>query len=36
MHIQHVAIMVTDLEESIEFYKTVTGLTVTRRHKSGS
>ena len=35
MHIQHVAITVSDLDKSIEFYETVTELKVTRRHKSG-
>jgi len=33
MHIQHIAIMVTDLDKSIEFYETITELKATRRHK---
>lgn len=35
MHIKHVALNVNDLEESIEFYETVTELTVSRRFKAG-
>lgn len=34
MHIQHIAIRVKDLEESIAFYETMTELTVARRFKS--
>ena len=33
MHIKHVALNVNDLEESIEFYETITELTVSRRFK---
>ncbi|MDX9800280.1 MAG: VOC family protein [Spirochaetia bacterium] len=35
MHIQHVALMVSNLDESIEFYEIVTELTVSRRLKAG-
>lgn len=35
MHIKHVALNVNDLEKSIEFYETVTELTVSRRFKAG-
>lgn len=35
MHIKHVALMVTDLEKSLEFYETVTELTISRRFKAG-
>jgi lactoylglutathione lyase len=35
MHIKHVTLMVKDLEESIEFYETVTELAVSRRFKAG-
>lgn len=35
MHIQHIAIMVTDLEKSIDFYQTITELKVDRRFKAG-
>ncbi len=35
MHIQHVTLMVNDLEESIKFYETITELTVSRRFKAG-
>ncbi len=36
MHIQHVTLMVNDLEESIKFYETITELTVSRRFKAGA
>lgn len=36
MHIQHITIMVKDLEKSIEFYETVTGLQISRRFKAGT
>ena len=32
----HVALMVDNLEESLEFYETITELTVDRRFKAGS
>ena len=35
MHIQHVTLMVSNLEESIEFYETITELTVSRRFNAG-
>jgi lactoylglutathione lyase len=35
MHIQHVALMVNNLEESIKFYEMFTELTISRRFKSG-
>jgi len=35
MHIQHVTFMVNNLEESIEFYETMTELTISRRFKAG-
>lgn len=35
MHIQHVTLMVNNLQESIEFYKTITELTISRRLKAG-
>ncbi len=35
MHIQHIALRVNNLEESIKFYETMTELTVARRFKSG-
>lgn len=35
MHIKHVALNVVDLEESIEFYETMTELRVDRRFKAG-
>ena len=35
MHIKHVALNVVDLEESIEFYETMTELKVDRRFKAG-
>lgn len=35
MHIQHVTLMVKNMEESIEFYETVTELTISRRLKAG-
>jgi len=35
MHINHVALNVNDLEESIEFYETITELAVSRRFKAG-
>lgn len=34
MHIKHVALKVNNLEESIGFYETMTGLTVARRSKA--
>ena len=36
MHIQHVTITVSNLEKSIEFYETMTELTVSRRFKAGT
>lgn len=36
MNIKHIAINVKNLEESIEFYETVTELIVDRRFKAGS
>ena len=35
MHIQHLTLMVNNLEESIEFYETITELTISRRFKAG-
>ena len=35
MHIQHVTFMVKDLEKSIEFYETMTELTISRRFQAG-
>lgn len=35
MHIQHITIMVKNLDESIKFYETVTELTISRRFKAG-
>jgi lactoylglutathione lyase len=35
MHIKHVTLMVKDLEKSIEFYETITELTISRRFKAG-
>lgn len=35
MHIRQLGLMVKDLEESIEFYKTITELTISRRFKAG-
>lgn len=35
MHIKHVALMVKNLEESIEFYETITELTTSRRFSAG-
>jgi lactoylglutathione lyase len=35
MHIKHVTLMVKNLEESIEFYATITGLTISRRFTAG-
>src|SRR5665648_442365 len=35
MHIQHLTLMVNDLEESIEFYEAITELTISRRFKAG-
>jgi len=35
MHIQHVALMVNNLEESIAFYETMTELTIARRFTAG-
>ena len=35
MHIQHVTFMVNNMEESIEFYETITELTISRRFKAG-
>jgi len=34
MHIKHVTLRVNNLEESIEFYKTITELTISRRFKA--
>lgn len=36
MHIQHVTITVSNLEKSIEFYQTMTELTISRRFKAGT
>lgn len=35
MNIKHVALNVNNLEESIEFYETITELSVSRRFKAG-
>lgn len=35
MHIKHLALTVKNLEQSINFYEMMTGLTVARRSKSG-
>lgn len=35
MHIQHIALMVRDIEKSIGFYETITELKVDRRMKAG-
>jgi lactoylglutathione lyase len=35
MHIKHVTIMVKDLDKSIEFYETITELTISRRFQAG-
>jgi lactoylglutathione lyase len=35
MHIRQFGLMVKDLEESIEFYETITELTISRRFKAG-
>ena len=35
MHIKHVTLMVKDLEKSLEFYETITELTISRRSKAG-
>lgn len=35
MHIKHLALKINDLEESIEFYETITELKVQRRFKAG-
>jgi len=35
MHIKHVTIMVRNIEKSIEFYETMTGLTISRRFTAG-
>jgi len=35
MHIKHVTLMVKNLEESIEFYETITELTISRRFTAG-
>lgn len=35
MHIRHVALMVKNIEKSIEFYEAITELTVSRRFKAG-
>jgi len=35
MHFQHMTLMVNNLEESIEFYETITELTISRRFKAG-
>jgi len=34
MHIKHVTLMVKNLEESIEFYETITELTISRKFKA--
>jgi len=36
MHIQHVTFTVSNLEKSIEFYETMTELTLSRRFKAGT
>lgn len=36
MHIRQVTLMVRDLEKSIEFYQTITELTISRRLKLGT
>lgn len=36
MHIRQLTIIVEDLEKSIEFYKTITELSISRRFKEGS
>lgn len=35
MHFQHITLTVDNLEESIEFYETITELTISRRFKTG-
>lgn len=35
MHIKHVTLMVNNMEESIEFYETITELTISRRFTAG-
>ncbi|MDD2217253.1 MAG: VOC family protein [Eubacteriales bacterium] len=35
MHIKHVSLRVSNMDESIEFYKTITELTISRRSKAG-
>ncbi len=35
MHIKHIAINVEDIEKSIEFYETMTEISVVRRFKAG-
>ncbi|KGK86587.1 VOC family protein [Clostridium sp. HMP27] len=35
MHIKHITLNVNNLEESIEFYETITELTISRRFKAG-
>ena len=35
MHILQLTLMVNDLEKSIEFYQTITELTISRRFKAG-
>ncbi|SCP97054.1 VOC family protein [Anaerobium acetethylicum] len=35
MHMKHVTLMVKNLEKSIEFYETMTGLTISRRFHAG-
>ena len=34
MHLQHMTLMVNNLGESIEFYETITELTISRRFQS--
>ena len=36
MHIKHVTFMVRNIEKSIEFYETMTGLKISRRFTAGS
>ena len=36
MHIKHITIRVRDMEESIQFYETITELAVSRRSTEGS
>jgi lactoylglutathione lyase len=35
MHIKHVTFMVNNMEESIEFYETITELSISHRFKAG-